>query len=265
MYPIIFHDIDALFERQWLEDLLGKPLVDIRTSVPIVIYQRPHCESLKKSLSTWPAFTLLHLSDELSQDPIDIYEWPSCKGVIRNYQRKGLSSKVVTIPLGYHWRGSPTERPRKDLIWSFIGSETGGRRDKLQNFKGIQPMKCVLQKEWNSPGQCGREEVVDSLQRSLCVPCPAGINYETFRIYETLEAGAIPMLVEENGSTELLEYLKRWIPISTSPDWVTAAKVLHGLSQNTELYKEYRKSILIGWVSLKQWAAKEAKRILLAN
>jgi GR25 family glycosyltransferase involved in LPS biosynthesis len=265
LYPIIFHDIDALFERQWLEDLLGKPLVDIRTSVPIVIYQRPHCESLKKTLSTWPAFTLLHLSDELCQDPIDIYEWPSCKGVIRNYQRKGLSSKVVTIPLGYHWRGSATERPRKDLIWSFIGSETGGRRDKLQNFKGIQPMKCVLQKEWNSPGQCGREEVVDSLQRSLCVPCPAGINYETFRIYETLEAGAIPMLVEENGSTELLEYLKRWIPISTSPDWVTAAKVLHGLSQNTELYKEYRKSILIGWVSLKQWAAKEAKRILLAN
>jgi hypothetical protein len=126
-------------------------------------------------------------------------------------------------------------------------------------------MKCVLQKEWNSPGQCGREEVVDSLQRSLCVPCPAGINYETFRIYETLEAGAIPMLVEENGSTELLEFLKRWIPISTSPDWVTAAKVLHGLSQNTELYNEYRKSILIGWVSLKQWAAKEAKRILLAN
>jgi GR25 family glycosyltransferase involved in LPS biosynthesis len=262
-YPIIFHEIDSLFERQWLEDLLGQSLTEINTTTPIVIYQRPHCEKLMKTLSTWPAFTLLHLSDELCQDPIDIYDWPSCKGVIRNYQRKGLSSKVVTIPLGYHWRGSATEKVRKDLIWSFIGSETGGRRDKLQNFKGIEPMKYVLQKGWNSPGQCGREEVVDSLQRSLCVPCPSGINYESFRIYEALEAGAIPILVEDNGSADLLAYLKQWIPLSTTPDWATAARVLHGLSQNTELYKEYRKSVLIGWVSLKHWAAKEVRRVLL--
>jgi GR25 family glycosyltransferase involved in LPS biosynthesis len=262
-YPIIFHDINGLFERQWLEDLLGKPLTDITTRVPIVIYQRPHCEALLKTLSTWPAFTLLHLSDEACVDPIDIYSWPSCKGVIRNYQRKGLPSKVVTIPLGYHWRGPAAEKVRKDLIWSFIGSETGGRRDKLQAFKGIQPMKCVLQKEWNSPGQCGREEVVDSLQRSLCVPCPAGVNYESFRIYEALEAGAVPILVEETGSAELLAYLKPWIPLSTSPDWVTAARVLHGLSQNTELYKEYRKSVLVGWTSLKHWATQEVRRVLL--
>lgn len=263
-YPIIFHDMSGLFEQSWIEHLLGQKISEVQTEIPIFLYQRPYCEQIKKTLAGWPEFTLLHLSDEFGQDPIDIYDWPSCKGVVRNYMRKGLSNKVVTIPLGYHWAGT-TENKGRDLFWSFIGAEHKGRRDSLQQFKGIQPNKCVFQKEWNSPEKCGKEEVVDTLQRSLCVPCPGGVNYETFRIYEALEAGAVPVFVEEPGSAELLEYLKRWLPIATSPDWNTAARVVHGLTTRPELYREYRKSLLVGWASLKQWAAKEVKRVLLRS
>jgi GR25 family glycosyltransferase involved in LPS biosynthesis len=263
-YPIIFHDMSGLFEQSWLEELLGQKISEVQTEIPIFLYQRPYCEQIKKTLAGWPEFTLLHLSDEDGQDPIDIYDWPSCKGVIRNYMKKGLPNKVVTIPLGYHWAG-PTENKGRDLFWSFIGAEHKGRRDSLQQFKGIQPNKCVFQKEWNSPEKCAKEEVVDTLQRSLCVPCPGGVNYETFRIYEALEAGAVPVFVEEPGSAELLAYLKRWLPIATSPDWNTAARVVHGLTTRQELYREYRKSLLVGWASLKQWAAKEVKRVLLRS
>jgi GR25 family glycosyltransferase involved in LPS biosynthesis len=261
--PLIFHDVSALFEKQWLEDILGKRLDQIETDVPIVLYQRPHCEKLVETLKSWPAFTLLHLSDEACIDPIELYDWPACKGVVRNYVRAGLSSKVVTIPLGYHWAGSAPASPRKDLLWSFIGAEHGNRRDKLHPFKGILPNKCVFQKGWNSPEKCGKEEVVDSLQRSLCVPCPGGLNYETFRIYEALEAGAVPMLVEEPGSELFLAYLKKWIPVATSPDWPTAGRVLQGLSQKPELYREYRKSVLLGWASLKAWTITQVRKTLL--
>jgi len=267
-YPVVFHTIDALFEKQWLEELLGKKLVDINTEVPIVLYQRPYCDKLKELLATWPAFTLIHLSDEDGKDPIDIYSWPTCKGVLRNYIRRDIPltvlSKVVTIPLGYHWRPSISVKQghMKDLIWSFIGAEYGGRTMKLQPFKGIQPNKCVLQKTWNSPDKCGEEEVVDSLQRSLCVPCPGGVNFETFRLYEALESGSVPIVVEEEGSTEYLAFLKRFIPIATSPDWPTAARVMHGLSQRMDLYKEYRKSLMVGWASMKAWASGEARRVL---
>jgi len=248
-----------LFEIDWLEMLLGK-LSDIRTEIPIVLYQRPFCEQIKEELRSCPAFTLLHLSDEKGLDPIDIYEWPACKGVVRNYIRKGLSSKVVTIPLGYHW-ASPRKEKNRDLVWSFIGADYQGRKDKLHPFKGMAN-KCIFQDGWNSPTKCGKEEVVDSLQRSLCVPCPGGVEYETFRIYEALEAGAVPLLVEEKGSEAFLIYLKRWIPLATAGDWPSAARILHGLSQRPELFTEYRKAVLDGWASLKMWARKEARRVL---
>ena len=267
-YPVVFHTIDGLFEKEWLEELLGNKLVDINTKVPIVLYQRPYCHKLKEQLATWPAFTLIHLSDEDARDPIDIYSLPACKGVVRNYIRKDIPfnvlSKVATIPLGYHWHPSASDKQchRKDLVWSFIGAEHGGRTTKLQAFKGIQPNKCVLQKIWNSPDKCGEEEVIDSLMRSLCVPCPGGVNFETFRIYEALEAGCVPIVVEEPGSAEYLTFLKRFIPLATSPDWPTAARVAHGLSQKMDLYKEYRKSLLIGWTSMKTWASTEVRRVL---
>lgn len=263
-YPVMFHTIDGLFEKQWLEELLGNKLVDINTEVPIVLYQRPYCEKLKTELATWPSFTLVHLSDEDSRDPVDIYDWPACKGVVRTYLRKGLTThkKVVTIPLGYHWRplGSGKRAHKKDLIWSFIGAEHRERTTKLQPFKGVQPHKCVFQKTWNSPDKCGEAEVVDTLQRSLCAPCPGGVNIETFRLYEALEAGCVPIIIEE--SEEYITYLRRFIPIAASPDWITAAKVAHGLSQKPDLYKEYRKSLMVGWASMKAWASAETRRVL---
>jgi hypothetical protein len=265
-YPMIFHDIDGLFEKEWIEELLGNRLVDIQTEVPIVLYQRPYCDKLKETLATWPAFSLMHLSDEDGRDPIDIYTWPACKGVVRNYLRKipfTAESKVVTIPLGYHWRPiTRTQGIKKDLVWSFIGAEHHGRLVKLHPFKGIDPNKCVLQKTWNSSEKCEEDEVVDSLVRSLCVPCPRGVNVETFRLYEALEAGCVPIVVEETGSAEYLAYLKRFLPIATSPDWPTAARVVHGLSKQLDLYKEYRKSLMTGWSSMKEWASSEAKRVL---
>jgi len=261
-FPVFYQTLD-LFERDWLELLLGKPIDEIRTEIPIVIYQRPFCEKIKEDLRTWPAFKLLHVSDERGLDPIDIYDWPACKGVVRNYLRKDLprSAKVLTIPLGYHW-ASPRSSKTRDLAWSFIGADHLGRRDKLHPFKSL-PNKCVFQEGWDSPTKCGKEEVVDSLERSLCVPCPGGVEYETFRIYEALEAGAVPLLVEEPGSEAFLAYLKLWIPLATAADWPSAARILHGLRERPQLFSEYRRTVLDGWTAMKKWAMTEVQNLLV--
>jgi GR25 family glycosyltransferase involved in LPS biosynthesis len=281
--PVIFHDIDNLFEKKWLEFVLGKPLKDIRTKIPIVVYQRPYCEKLKETLRDWPAFTLLHLSDERGLDPIDIYDWPACKGVVRNYLRPIRNQKVVTIPLGYHWKseagqseagqseagqseagqseaGQSEANKSRDLIWSFIGAEHVDRKEKLQPFKELLPNKCVFQSGWNSPQKLGEHEVLDTLERSMCVPCPGGVEYETFRIYEALEAGAVPVFVD--GDPAFLEYLKQWVPVVSSPDWATAARIVFGLSQRPDLYEAYRISLLNGWAAMKQWTVETARKTL---
>jgi hypothetical protein len=94
----------------------------------------------------------------------------------------------------------------------------------------------------------------------MCVPCPGGVNYETFRIYEALEAGAIPILVD--GDPAFLEYLKRWLPIVSSPDWATAARIVAGLSQRPEIYNAYRRSLMDGWASMKRSAVEAARKTL---
>ena len=262
-FPIVYNDIDGLFEKQWLEYLLGQKITDVRTEIPIVIYQRPYCEKLKATLRDWPAFTLIHLSDEKGLDPIDIYDWPACKGVVRNYIRSDIrNEKVLIIPLGYHWNASATAKQdvRKDLIWSFVGAEHINRKEKLRPFKELSPNTCIFQKEWNSPDKIGEKEVINILQRSLCVPCPGGVEQETFRIYEALEAGAIPILVEEDAP--FLTFFKNWIPLAISPDWITAARVVHGLTQRPELYIEYKRSLINGWNAMKEWACKSVRERL---
>jgi hypothetical protein len=75
-----------------------------------------------------------------------------------------------------------------------------------------------------------------------------------------LEAGAVPIVVEDGSA--FLSYVKQWIPLATSPDWPTAAKVAHGLIQRPELYREYRKTLLQGWVAMKEWARIAVRKTL---
>jgi monoamine oxidase len=64
-------------------------------------------------------------------------------------------------------------------------------------LEDIDEHKLVLMDQWNSPKMIGREETLAILLNSWCVPCPAGNNVETFRLYEALEAGAVPIIVQE--------------------------------------------------------------------
>jgi hypothetical protein len=89
------------------------------------------------------------------------------------------------------------------------------------------------------------------------------VEYETFRIYEALEAGAVPLLVEEPGSEAFLAYLKLWIPLATAADWPSAARILHGLRERPQLFAEYRRTVLDGWTALKKWAMTEVQNLLV--
>jgi hypothetical protein len=148
----------------------------------------------------------------------------------------------------------------RNLIWSFIGADHGNRKEKLQPFKGLTPNTCIFQPGWNSIHAIGEDESLDTLEASMCVPCPEGVNYETFRIYEALEAGAIPILVD--GDAAFLDYLKRWLPIVSSPDWATAARIVAGLAQRPEIYEAYRSSLMDGWASMKRSAVEAARKTL---
>jgi len=243
---------------------------DLPKDSPIVVVQRPHVEEAASVLKGWSdaglTFFVLHMSDEFCADPIDFYELPGCKGVIRNYMREGLSSKVLVIPLGFHWaipNGEPyihTPRPPfRELVWSFVGTDWMGRREKLAPLTQVGEHKAIFMDDWNSPKMISREENLAILLNSWCVPCPSGQNEETFRFYEALEAGAVPVLVKDKFAS----WISQHIQMLVADSWTHAAQLIYTLKAQPEVYEKYRASLLMAWEILKNKTKDSIKAMLV--
>ena len=260
-------DMSQWHEFAWLKQLFtGISLEverisenDLPTDSPIVIVQRPYANDICRILTKWSSLGLtyyvLHMSDEFSEDRIDFYDLSRCKGVVRNYLRDDLPSKVAVIPLGFHWAipdGQPdihTPRPPfRELLWSFVGTEWAGRREKLAHLEKVPgEHKLVYMDDWNSPKMLGREENLAILLNSWCVACPAGNNGETFRFYEALEAGAVPIVVQEDGMEMFFKMIGPQIPIMLANSWEHAGQIIFTLKANPEVYEQYRTQLLNAW------------------
>jgi len=276
-------DSSKWHEFTWLKDIFGgrigmtvERIGDGQTpsDEPIVFVQRPWVDKTAVELVRWSSagakFYVLHLSDEYGADRIDFYGLPGCLGVVRNYIRPGLSEKVLVIPLGPHWAvpgGVPhTHTPKppfRELAWSFIGTGWKGRREKLRALMGIgEEHRCVFMDEWNSPKMLGREETLAVLLNSWMVPCPGGQNPETFRVYEALEAGAIPIVVKEEGNDAWLAFLGKYIPLMVAGSWEHAAQIVHTLRAKPEVYEQFRSHVLAKWMESKEGVKGDVRRVL---
>ena len=238
---------------------------EVPKDTPIVFVQRPHVENIRNVLLRWASqggkFYILHVSDEYGKDPIDFYNWPCCLGVLRNYVRADVKEddKIRVMPLGFHWaipNGLPLVRtprpPFREYTWSFIGTKWNGREDKLKPLNDMPGEKrCVMLDDWNSPKMLGREETLSVLLNSWCVPCPAGQNSETYRFYEALEAGAIPILVKGDIQDSYIQFLQRWLPLLIAESWAHSAQIIFTLKSKPEVYEQYREQLLHAWERMK--------------
>jgi hypothetical protein len=264
-------DMSKMYEYSWFkmlfpEDKYSLEVFSIReppTDVPIVIVQAPYVNEAAEKLIEWSSyediqFYILHLSDEYAADRVDFYYLPGCLGVIRNYLRKDVveSSKVCVIPLGFHWAvpncnpAVNTPRPPfREFAWSFVGTAWASRKEKLKVLEGIPDCKSkvVFMEEWNSPKMLGREESLGIMLNSWFVACPAGNNAETYRFYEALEAGAVPVIVKEGDCEQFLQLIGRYLPLMVCDNWEHAAQLIFTLMKNVELYEQYRNSLLNAW------------------
>lgn len=268
-------DMSKFYEFAWFKQLFGTMNLEIECVGPsgalptapiadgcIVILMRPtsaHIQCLEKWADAGVKFYILHMSDEYCQDPIGFYGL--AQGIIRNYYRKDVAEndKVAVIPLGFHWaipNGEPvihTPRPPfREFVWSFVGTGWAGRKEKLAHLEAIPgDHKLVFMDQWNSPGMLGREETLSILLNSWFVPCPAGNNGETFRIYEALEAGAVPIVVQEPGMEDYFTFIGRYLPLMLATSWEHAAQLVYTLRSQPEMYEKYRLQLLEAWENCK--------------
>jgi GR25 family glycosyltransferase involved in LPS biosynthesis len=267
-----------LYEGTWLKELLGKdqsmhiyPVDETETpptDEPILIVMRPWWPQIIRLLRYWQEanvkFYILHLSDETGMDPIFFYGWDQCLGVVRNYWRDDIDifgEKVLVVPLGYHWTkndGIPdvekdTPRlPFREKIWSFAGTNWNGRQEKMANLTLLQPHDVRWFKEWNDSQMLEKDVYLNTLLNSRFIPCPGGVNAETYRFYEALECGCIPLYVRQENDTLYFEkHIKANIPMVELPSWDHAAALMYQLTNDPPVMEGYRYAILQGYKTWK--------------
>jgi len=254
----------SLLEYDWLNMLLGgrldtseqvsvdHPLLDS----PIFAVMKPHfknyLEVFKRYSEAKKPFYVLHISDEHCNDPIDWYS--SCEHVYRIYSHPktvGLQN-VTQLPLG-PYRTTTVNSPlhKRTQVWSFYGTSWMDRNEAMKPLLQLQPNTCVLYNSWMDANQLSSAEYSEQCLKSMFMPCPHGNNVETFRLWEALEHGCIPIYVAKQNDL-FAEYISKNLPIIILDSWVSAQQFMITLLKKPEMLAEYRMKLLTAWVKWKQ-------------
>ena len=279
----------SLYEANWLQDLFQTqkfiiepvsatdPLEGYDELVLVLIKTKweEQIQWLYNLKEKGKKFKVIHLADEHLSDPVEFYSWPSVTKVLRFYPRNDLPpdslDKILTVPLGYHWQFkgnrdvphlSTPELPFRELMWSFAGTDWMGRSKEMLILDAIQPRFVKWFTDWNDPSQLKEEEYTALMLNSKFIPCPPGQNIETYRFYEALDCGCIPLFVDRPENEPWLRLFNNEVPFLKLPEWNDVAGILHHFKENPEQMDKYRKAILISWAKYKM-GLKERVRLWL--
>ena len=74
------------------------------------------------------------------------------------------------------------------------------------------------------------------------------MNPETFRFYEALECGCLPVLVSSPANQAWVDWVTEELSILPLQSWGEAKGFLEHLMRNIELLEMYRTKLLTAWV-----------------
>lgn len=160
----------------------------------------------------------------------------------------------------------------KKYIWSFMGQVKGKptRENMLAKLKNIPGKKFVhITEEWNDKNQIKISEYKQILKDSVFVPCPSGWGgaiglKDCFRLYETLEAGSIPIVEKDD-----YKYFDSFFPghplIQVSTDWEEIEDVINDLLKDEDRLKSYNEKLIKWWSDYKIALKAKIKEITKPN
>ena len=154
---------------------------------------------LLQGIAATPGVVLFHISDEWYWDRLEPYR--CFVHVVRTYHYPALRQEGITqIPLGPRqaFNDHPAMRPvaERRYRWCFAGNLASTRRSLAHHLVEVQPGYLhITGTRAQSATWLGPEEYTGILRDSVFAPCPMGnVNLESFRLYEALDCGAIPIV-----------------------------------------------------------------------
>lgn len=165
-------------------------------------------------------------------DNLNIYKY--CNIVWRNLFNPLLNNQknLTFFPLGYkegfaNKMISKCHEERK-YLWFFAGDiKKSSRAEMFENMKKVSNGFYHLTTYFDSKDSLSSKEYREIMSMSTFIPCPAGfVHLDSFRIYEALEAGCIPII--ENGRG--IDFFSSWMgkgPVPMIERWADAPALIN--------------------------------------
>jgi len=191
---------------------------------------------------------LFHLGDETGASNLSqVYD--KCNYVLRTFcsNKYFKNEKVKCIPLGYKSGIVNKSYVNRKYKWAFTGTpHKSSRHDLLFQLSDIKPFFCHKTEKFNKQ-IISVEKMSEVLSSTIFIPCPNGFYHpETYRLYEALECGCIPIVEETYKYFDRLFPNNPFLKINK---WIDAKKILQ--SWESEKIKKKQKECIVWWDNYK--------------
>lgn len=208
---------EHLWEVDWLKFLISdiQDHIDIEydcrkidtdnNTILICNHAVPYRYVLENLRMKGKKYAVVLLSDENLFEPCEWLHDPACVGLLRNYIHPNQLThpKVQVFGLGYkrgfleYLKNEGSEN--RKYTWCFAGTPHGDRAQMLKLFNQIDNYKVHTCSGFGAADGLNTKDYVNMLQNSTFALCPAGQDsMDSFRMYEALEAGCIPVTVRSS-------------------------------------------------------------------
>ena len=204
---------------------------------------------------------LFHLGDETgNRDLSQVYK--NCSFVWRSFCfNKFFSNKnVQCIPIGYKSGIINKNKENRKYKWAFTGTpHKSSRHDLLFQFSKIEPFFCHKTQKFDQK-IISTPEMNEVLSSTEFIPCPNGFFHpETYRVYEALESGCIPIVENAYNYYERLFPNNPFIKIDI---WNEAKPIINGW-ENDQIKKK-REECVNWWNNYKYTLQENIKNKIIS-
>jgi len=187
---------------------------------------------------------LFHLGDESgAYDLSQIYK--NCDYIWRTFcsNKYFENNRVTCIPIGYKSGILDKKKNNRKYKWAFVGTpHKSSRHDLLFQFSDIKPFFCHKTEKFDKK-IISVEEMSEALSLTEFMPCPNGfVHPETYRVYESLECGCIPIV---ENTYQYYDRLFPHNPFIKVDKWMDARPIIKGW--NNDQIKQKKEECKIWW------------------
>ena len=133
-------------------------------------------------------------------------------------------SRITKIPFGvnspdpeamFDMGTMPTLPAKQDRLYLNFSQHTFERKILNMRFSDVDWATVIIKKDANSPNTYDHRTYLNQLAAHKYVLCPTGVGCDSFRVWETLFVGSIPVMKRDYWN----EWMELWYPVILVDDF----------------------------------------------